>query len=105
MAKHITRTIASTKIVVGEFNKEAQELVAIGTLTEEGKIEEEKATKIIRKAFPTQQVVVLDLIQDEAKYKIDIETFIANAEKVEDEVEQVEQVEQVEADLSEELPA
>lgn len=100
MAKHITRTIASTKIVVGEFNKEAQELVAIGTLTEEGKIEEEKATKIIRKAFPTQQVVVLDLIHDEAKYKIDIETFIANAEKVEDEV-----VEQVEADLSEDLPA
>ena len=90
MAKFITRTITSTKIVIGEL--QGTEVVAIGTMTEEGKIEQDKALKIIRKAFPTQNVLVLDLLQDEAKYKISVEDFIANAEKVE-EAEEVEQEE------------
>jgi len=93
MAKFITRTIASTKIVIGEL--QGTEVVAIGTMTEEGKIEQEKALKSIRKAFPTQNVLVLDLIQDEAKYRISVEDFIANAEKVEED-------EQVEAEVTEE---
>jgi len=88
MAKFITRTIASTKIVIGEL--QGTEVVAIGSITEEGKIEQDKALKVIRKAFPTQNVLVLDLLQDEAKYKISVEDFIAHAEKVED--EQVEEL-------------
>jgi len=96
MAKFITRTIASTKIVIGEL--QGTEVVAIGSITEEGKIEQDKALKVIRKAFPTQNVLVLDLLQDEAKYKISVEDFIANAEKVED-------TEEVEEEVTEEVVA
>ena len=96
MAKFITRTITSTKIVIGEL--QGTEVVAIGSITEEGKIEQDKALKVIRKAFPTQNVLVLDLLQDEAKYKISVEDFIANAEKVED-------TEEVEEEVTEEVVA
>lgn len=90
MAKIITRTIASSQIVVGEL--QGTEVVAIGSITEEGKVDQEKALKIVRKAFPSKNVLVLDIVQDEAKYKISIEDFIANAEKVveDEEVEQTE---------------
>lgn len=81
MAKFITRTIASTQIVVGEL--QGTEVVAIGTITEEGKIEQEKAIKIVQKAFKGRNVLVLDLVHDEAQYKISIEDFITHAEKVE----------------------
>lgn len=90
MAKFITRTIASTQIVVGEL--QGTEVVAIGTITEEGKIEQEKAIKIVQKAFKGRNVLVLDLVHDEAQYKISIEDFIANAEKVEVSEEVVEEV-------------
>lgn len=82
MAKFITRTIVSTQIVVGEL--QGTELVAIAKITEEGKIEKEKAIKIAQKAFKGRNVLVLDLIPDDAKYRISVEDFIAAAEKVED---------------------
>jgi len=99
MAKFITRTIQSSQIVVGELID--NEVKAIGTMTESGKIEQEKALKVIRKAFPTQNVLVLDIVHNEGQYRMLEEDFIANAEKVEPK----EEVEQVEADLSEEIPA
>lgn len=81
MAKFITRTIASSQIVVGELLE--GEVSAIGTIVEEGKLDQEKALKVVRKAFPTRNVLVLDVVQDEAQYKISVEDFIAHAEKVE----------------------
>lgn len=83
MAKFITRTIASTTIVVGELKIGSTEVEVKGKLIEEGKLDLEKATKVVQKAFKGQNVIVLDLQQDEAQYKISVEDFIANAEKVE----------------------
>ncbi|AGI10614.1 double-strand binding protein [Bacillus phage MG-B1] len=97
MAKFITRTIASTQIVIGELKVGSTEVEAIGKIVEEGKIELEKATKVIQKAFKGRNVLVLDLVHDEAKYKISVEDFINVAEKVEDteEVEPLEETEEV----------
>lgn len=89
MAKFITRTIASSQIVVGEL--QGTEVVAIGSITEEGKLDQEKALKIVRKAFPDRNVLVLDVVSDEAQYKISIEDFIAHAEKVEVPVEEAQE--------------
>lgn len=100
MAKFITRTIASSKIVLGELNLESQEFAVIGSITEEGKVDQEKAIKIARKAFPDRQVIVTEIVYDEAQYKISVEDFIAHAEKVEVAEQQeleVEQSEPVEA--------
>lgn len=90
MAKFITRTIQSSQIVVGELID--NEVKAIGTITESGKIEQEKALKVIRKAFPTQNVLVLDIVHNEGQYRMLEEDFIANAEKIEpkEEVEALE---------------
>lgn len=95
MAKFITRTIVSSQIVIGELLE--GEVSPIGTITEEGKLDQEKALKVVRKAFPTRNVLVLDVINDEAKYKISVEDFIANAEKVVEgeEVEAEESTEEV----------
>lgn len=95
MAKFITRTIASSQIVIGELLE--GEVSPIGTITEEGKLDQEKALKVVRKAFPTRNVLVLDVIQDEAQYKISVEDFIANAEKVEVVEQQEAELESVEA--------
>lgn len=89
MAKFITRTIASTTIVIGELK--GGEVIPVAKMVEEGKIEHEKAVSIVQKAFKGQNVLVLDVAHDEAKYKISVEEFIANAEKVE--VEEQEQTE------------
>lgn len=83
MAKFITRKIASTTIVVGELKIGSTEVEVKGKLVEEGKLDLEKATKVVQKAFKGQNVIILDLLQDEAQYKISVEDFIANAEKVE----------------------
>lgn len=81
MGKFITRTIASTTIIVGEL--EGTEVKPVAQIVEEGKLDQEKAIKIVQKAFKGRNVLVLDLKHDEAQYKISIEDFIANAEKVE----------------------
>ncbi|ANT41138.1 dsDNA binding protein [Bacillus phage Aurora] len=96
MAKFITRTIASTTIVIGELKLGSTEVEVKGKLVEEGKLDLEKATKVVQKAFKGENVIVLDLVQDEAQYKISVEDFIANAEKVEasEEVEETEEIEQ-----------
>lgn len=91
MAKFITRTIASSKIVLGELNLESQEFAVIGSITEEGKVDKEKAIKIARKAFPDRQVIVTEIVYDEAQYKISVEDFIAHAEKVEAPAEEVQE--------------
>ncbi|AYD87734.1 hypothetical protein CBR56_27775 [Bacillus thuringiensis] len=83
MAKFITRTIASTTIVIGELKLGSTEVEVKGKLVEEGKLDLEKATKVVQKAFKGENVIVLDLVQDEAQYKISVEDFIANAEKIE----------------------
>ncbi|ANT41220.1 hypothetical protein [Bacillus phage RadRaab] len=96
MAKFITRTIASTTIVIGELKLGSTEVEVKGKLVEEGKLDLEKATKVVQKAFKGENVIVLDLVQDEAQYKISVEDFIANAEKIEvsEEVEETEEIEQ-----------
>lgn len=99
MAKFITRTIASTKIVVGELKLGSTDVEAIGTITEEGLLDQEKASKIVQKAFKGRNVLVLDLITDEAKYKISVEDFIANAEKVE-ENEEVKPLEESDSEVA-----
>lgn len=83
MAKFITRTIASTTIVIGELKLGSTEVEVKGKLVEEGKLDLEKATKVVQKAFKGENVIVLNLVQDEAQYKISVEDFIANAEKIE----------------------
>lgn len=97
MAKFITRTIQSSQIVVGELI--GNEVKAIGTIPSSGKIDEEKALKIVRKAFPTQNVLVLEVVHHEGQYRMLEEDFIANAEKVEpkedEEAEEVEASEEV----------
>ncbi|AZU99734.1 dsDNA binding protein [Bacillus phage DK3] len=94
MAKFITRTIQSSQIVVGELID--NEVKAIGTLSQSGKVDQEKALKIVRKAFPTQNVLVLDIVPHEGQYRMLEEDFIANAEKVEPkEAEEVESSEEV----------
>jgi len=96
MAKFITRTIVSSTIVLGELNKDSKDIDAIGTLPVSGKIDEEKALKIVRKAFPTRNVLVLDIIPNEGQYRMLETDFIANAEKVE-----VAEVSQEEAEVVE----
>lgn len=83
MAKFITRTIASTTIVVGELKLGSTDVEVKGKLVEEGKLDLEKASKLVQKSFKGQNVIILDLVQDEAQYKISVEDFIAHAEKVE----------------------
>ncbi|ASU04108.1 hypothetical protein [Bacillus phage Juan] len=95
MAKFITRTIVSTTIVIGELKLGSTEVEVKGKLVEEGKLDLEKATKVVQKTFKGENVIVLDLVQDEAQYKISVEDFIAHAEKVET-VEQLEISEETE---------
>ncbi|USL89539.1 double-strand binding protein [Bacillus phage vB_BceP_LY3] len=97
MAKFITRTIQNSQIVVGELID--NEVKAIGTMNESGKIDEAKALKVIRKAFPTQNVLVLDIVHQEGQYRMLEEDFIAHGEKVEPKEEVAEEV------VGEELPA
>lgn len=94
MAKFITRTIASTTIVVGELKLGSTEVEVKGKLVEEGKLDLEKATKVVQKAFKGENVIILDLVHDEAQYKISVEDFIANAEKVEVAEEVTEEVQE-----------
>lgn len=91
MAKFITRTISQSEIIVGELID--NEVKAIGKLPVSGKIDQEKALKVIRKAFPTQNVLVLDIEFKEGQYRMLEEDFIANGEKVEpkEEVEPLEE--------------
>jgi len=96
MAKFITRTIASTTIVIGELKLGSTEVEVKGKLVEEGKLDLEKATKVVQKAFKGENVIVLDLVHDEAQYKISVEDFIANAEKVEVYEEDSEETEEIE---------
>lgn len=98
MAKFITRTIVSTTIVIGELKLGSTEVEVKGKLVEEGKLDLEKATKVVQKAFKGENVIVLDLVQDEAQYKISVEDFIAHAEKVEvtEQLEALEETEEIE---------
>lgn len=99
MAKMITRTITQSQIVVGELI--GDEVKAIGSIVEDAKVDETKALKIVRKAFPTQNVLILDILVEEGLRQMSQEDFV----KYSTPVEKKEEVEQVEADLSEELPA
>lgn len=81
MAKFITRTIVSTTIIVGEL--EGTEVKPVAQMVEEGKLDKEKAIKIVQKAFKGRNVLVLDVKHDEGQYKMSTEEFIAHAEKVE----------------------
>lgn len=81
MAKFITRTISQSEIIVGELID--NEVKAIGKLPVSGKIDQEKALKVIRKAFPTQNVLVLDIDFKEGQYRMPEEKFVELGEKVE----------------------
>ncbi|QWT50661.1 hypothetical protein DLn1_00018 [Bacillus phage DLn1] len=94
MAKFITRTIVSTTIIVGEL--EGTEVKPVAQIVEEGKLDQEKAIKIVQKAFKGRNVLVLNLKHDEGQYKMSTEDFIANAEKVEASEEVVEEVQETE---------
>lgn len=99
MAKFITRTIQSSKIIVGELKLGSTDVEAIGSITEDKVVGQEEALKIVQSAFKGRNVLVLDIeVSEPTKYRMNIQDFIANAEKVESE-----EVVQEEADL--EIPA
>ncbi|QOR56279.1 dsDNA binding protein [Bacillus phage DLc1] len=86
MAKKITRTITQSHIVVGELQD--NQIIEIGSIVEDVKVDEVKALKIIRKAFPERNVLVLEVKIEEGLYEISQDDFVKYGKKVEAPVEE-----------------
>lgn len=89
MAKKITRTITQSHIVVGELKD--NQIIEIGSIVEDVKVDEVKALKIIRKAFPERNVLVLEVKIEEGLYEISQDDFVKYGKKVESPAEEVQE--------------
>lgn len=84
MRKTIVRTITATTIESAnvKFEKGAPVVVANAPITVNGNIEEDKALKVVRKAYgESAQVTAITQVDD--VYEISVENFMKHAKKVE----------------------
>lgn len=82
MANKITRTIEQTDLIYGFITNEGRveqtSVISVG-----GYVEGEKAWKVLKKKVGVDAILI-DCVHRVNKYSMDVETFISNAEIVED---------------------
>lgn len=86
MRKHITRTLVRSDIhAYGVGVKDGKpELVALPVVTGWGKLTEDEARKLVKTQLGNDSAVTItEIVHSEETYKIDIDTFVKNAVKVE----------------------
>lgn len=82
MANKITRTIEETDLIYGFLTNEGS-VEQYGVISVRGYVEGEKAWKVLKKKVGVDAILI-DCEHRTTKYSMYVETFISNAEIVED---------------------
>ena len=82
MANKITRTIEQTDLIYGFLTNDGG-VEQSGVISINGNVEGEKAWKVLKKQVGVDAILI-DCSHRATKYSMDVETFITNAEIVEE---------------------
>ena len=82
MADKITRTIEQTDLIYGFLTNEGG-VEQSGVISVNGYVEDEKAWKVLKKKVGVTAILI-ECVHRVTKYSMDVETFISNAEIVEE---------------------